>query len=328
MTAKIVCELVTILVNYDSLKDTVACVESIHENETNPPFIIIVDNSNPRQAELSKISENFPNVYLIHTDENLGFTKANNRGVQWAQAHLDFEYLLFLNNDTLIAKNALSKMIDSFAIDPDIGIVTSKIMYADHPHLVWYGGADFNSFKGWPKIVDIDKEATEEGANRSRFVSFASGCVMLFSKASIDQVNGFNENYFIYAEDLDLSLRTIKAGRKIYYNADSVIFHKVHGSLKKDGSDNKARNLHPKNPSLPFFFYHMKVNQYATMREHLSVGKFILFNFYFWTRYNYFVMKCLFHGRFSIIGLSLKTKWAILSVLFRGKTRNAGVLNV
>ena len=327
MTTKTHCKLVTILVNYNSVEDTNACVASLHENEIHPPFIIIVDNSCPRQKELNELSQKYQDIQIIHTDENIGFAKANNQGISWAFEHLMFDYLLLLNNDTLIAPSALTKMIESFDKDPTIGMATSKILYTKNPQLVWYGGADINYIKGWPKIIDINREATETGANRSRFVTFASGCVMLFSRSSIQKLKGFNENYFMYSEDLDLSLRAAKAGIKIYYSSESVIYHKVHGSLNK-GDDNGHSNIHIDNPSLPFLFYHMKVNQYATMREHLNLGQFFLFNFYFWARYNYFVFRCILNGRFSIIPLSLKTKWAILSVLFRGKTRNAGLINI
>ena len=99
-------------------------------------------------------------------------------------------------------------------------------MFADDPTLVWYGGGEIDYQKGWPKIVEFNQQASPEGANKSRYVTFVSGCVILFSRKAIEELEGFDEIFFMYAEDLELSIRAAKKNIKIWYTADAIIYHK------------------------------------------------------------------------------------------------------
>jgi GT2 family glycosyltransferase len=295
-------KLVIVLVNYHGFKDTKACVESIRLRSEKHSFIIIVDNSEPSDTSLVEILDD--SMHLIQTGENLGFGKANNIGINWAREHIHFDSLLLLNNDTLITAGSLQTM-QACLKEQNAGIVTCKTMFADDPTLVWYGGGEIDYQKGWPKIVEFNQQASPEGANKSRYVTFVSGCVILFSRKAIEELEGFDEIFFMYAEDLELSIRAAKKNIKIWYTADAIIYHKVQGSF---GDKNKYKGMHSKNLALDFHFYHKKRNQWVTFRKHLQGKAFRKFRRNYWFSFFKTLFRILLRSpqRFKVLRAAFK----------------------
>ncbi|WP_299160573.1 glycosyltransferase family 2 protein [uncultured Eudoraea sp.] len=295
---------VIILVNYNGFEDTEACIKSIADVNGELPFIIVVDNNSKDQASLKILHQIYDPLHIIMNDNNIGFGRANNVGIQWTQKNLEFEYLLLLNNDTLIEQNTIEQLIKPFLQDPKIGITTGKIMYEADRELVWYGGGDINYFKGWPLIADLNRQATPNGANMSRYISFASGCLMMFTWDSLVKLKGFNDNFFMYCEDLELSIRARKLNVKIYYESEAKIFHKVNASMSNRSN---ITGIKINNPNLDFQFYNKKVNQFYAMKIHLKTVDFLLFNIYFWFKYITQSILFILGGRVSFIKTSYKT---------------------
>lgn len=315
------CPIVAVLVNFHSGDDTRACIQSIRSNESEKVYIVLVDNSQPADPSINSLEVEFDNLTLLHTSENIGFGRANNLGIDWTQQHLRFDYLVLINNDTLIEKDAFSELKKAFIERPDVGLSTGKILYADQPEIVWYGGATINRKKGWPEIADFNQRASQNGADKAREVEFASGCLMMFSAASLREIKGFDPGFFMYCEDLELCLRMAAGSYIQWYCPQSVIYHKVHGSsLHKDEA---PKNLHVRNPNVRFLFYHLKTNQYRAIRRHFKIGEFLRFLPYFWLRFNWFELKMLFHGKFGFLATGLKTRGAILKIIFTEKRAKA-----
>ena len=312
---------VVILVNYHSGEDTIACIRSIREQETEHTYIVVVDNSQPNDASLNELPKNFSDLIVLPTSSNIGFGRANNLGIEWAQRNLHFDYLVLINNDTLIGPKAFSALKTPFQSKENIGMTTGKILYSDQTEKVWYGGATINRWKGWPEISDFNQVATPDGANKEREVEFVSGCLMMFSAESIKKLGGFDADFFMYCEDLELCLRIAESGYKMWYNPQCVIYHKVHGSSTHKGDTPK--NLHVSNPNVSFLFYHLKTNQYRAIRRHYRIGEFLGFLFYFWARFKWFEMKMMTQGKFSFLATGLKTRIAILKIIFTEKRRKA-----
>jgi GT2 family glycosyltransferase len=276
---------IIILVNFNSYDDTKNCLLSILKTEGDLPFVILVDNASTEAIDLYSLNNFYSKLKIIKNKENIGFGRANNVGIQWAKENIDFEYILLLNNDTTLDSLAIKNLIQPFIIDNKIGISTGKIMFENNKDYVWYGGGEINKFRGFPRIYDYNSYASSEGANKEKSVTFVSGCVMMFSKESINKLNGFDEEYFMYCEDLELSFRCLKNGYKLWYTPLALIYHKVGGSLNKDSVDKDHKGYSQKNPSLDFLFYHMKINQFRTMKKHLPFFDFILFNIFFWLEF-------------------------------------------
>lgn len=302
-------EIAIVLVNYNNNKDTIECVKSI-KNTTGVdlPYIIIVDNDSKAKTIENNLSF-YPHLHVIYNQENIGFGRANNGGIKWAQQHIDFKYILLLNNDTLIEPDTLVELIKPFATDETIGITTAKTFYEGDRDIIWYGGGDINYKRGWPRIYDLNSEASNEGANKSRYVTFVSGCTMMFTKSSISILKGFDKDFFMYCEDLELCIRALKTNFKLFYNSNAVVFHKVNASMK---IKTKISGLNAANPNLNFQFYHKKMNQYKTMKMHLSMVDFFKFNIHFWSKYVFQTVMFMFKGNFSFYKTSLKTFKSII----------------
>lgn len=294
-----------ILLHYQEFDDTKECVRSIFESENIEPSIVIVDNSQPNDKRLDSLAAESDRIKLIYSDTNLGFSNGNNLGINWALKQPQFDYFLILNNDTTIEKSTIFGLTDSFKTDKKIGVSTCKIVYQSNPEIIWYGGADMDYRKGWPRIADFNTMATKNGADQSRFVEFVSGCAMMFSRSSLEDVGGFEKNFFMYCEDMELSLRAMKKGWKLYYNHEEIVYHKVQGASNSE--DSRVKRLHPKNPNAHFLFYHMKPNQYFTMKKYLSAEQFRHFRRNFWMRFIYFNILMMFYARFSVVKTTIRT---------------------
>ena len=295
-------KIVIILVNYNGYKDTKACLESIKLTKGDKPFIVLVDNASTEEKDLKNLNELYPRFKLIENTQNVGFGRANNIGIKWAQENIDFEYLLLLNNDTLIEPCTILSLIKAFQKDSTIGITTGKTLYEGNREIIWYGGGFINFKRGWPKIIDFGKKATSEGANKSKYITFISGCTMMFTKKSIEKLNGFDENFFMYCEDLELSMRAVKVGFKLWYCSDAIIYHKVQGSFSEKGIGGFNKN----NKRLAFLFYHMKKNQWITMKKHLNNSQFNKFIFFYWSEILYRTVYFILWMRVDLIKVTFK----------------------
>jgi len=309
--------LVTILLNYNGFELTRNCLISIVQNEATPPFVILLDNNSKDSKRLDELHKDYPHLKIIRNEENIGFGRANNVGIDWAIENIDFEYLLLLNNDTIITENSLTRLTSHFD-KPDVGIATCRIMYDHDRKLVWYGGGVINFNRGWPKIADFNSHPTENGSLLSKEVEFASGCLMMFSKNSIQKIKGFDNRFFMYIEDLELSIRCNKLGFKIWYDGSAEIYHKVQGSFT-DG-DSEYKDYHPKNKNIGFQFYEMKKNQWFTFRKHLSGWKFFKFSVTYWIAYHLLLTKLLVLSPYR--GQVFKTNLKVLKVIFFKRSKN------
>ena len=290
----IITETVIILVNYDGYNDTENCIESL--KQLNPrPFIVIIDNASKDAHKLKNLSANYSPLHIIYNPENIGFGRANNLGIRWAQKNLTFDYLCLLNNDTVVNPDFLDHLKKPFKNDPKIGITTGKIFYEANRDLVWYGGGEINYTRGWPRIADYNKVPSAEGANSSKYVSFVSGCLMLFTKDSIATLKGFDEQFFMYCEDLELCIRAKKAGLKLFYNSDSVIYHKVQG-----GNSSKFHVYSLKNPKIEFYIKNIKKHQFITFTKHLTGVSKLIFITFFSIEYFYLSLKLFLKSKFKL----------------------------
>lgn len=213
-----------ILLNYNNYNDTINCIESLKKVDYPNFFVIVVDNNstNDSFAYLKKMEND--KIKIINSGKNGGFAFGNNVGIKLALEQ-KAEYVLLLNNDTIVTPNFLTKLEECFLIKNNVGIVTSRIMYNKERDKIWYAGGDID----WDNL-----RATHEGINQSiykkhemREVNFASGCCMLISSECLRNVGGLPEDYFMYCEDMDYCVKVRECGYKIIYDSDSVIYHCV-----------------------------------------------------------------------------------------------------
>lgn len=213
-----------ILVNYNGYKDTIECVNSLKKVNYKNYRIVIVDNASSNNS-LGILKQKINDCIIIESKENLGFAGGNNLGIKYALDH-NADYIMFLNNDTLVNNDFLNNMIMSFTKDNKVGLVGCKIMHYPAKNIIWYGGG----YIDWFKFIgthcgmgQIDKGQCDT----EKEIDFMTGCCMLIKKEVFEKVGFLSEDYFMYFEDVDFCVNIKNFGYKIWYNPKAIIYHKV-----------------------------------------------------------------------------------------------------
>lgn len=220
-----------ILVNYNGLKDTLECLESLTHIEYHDYKIIVVDNgSTDNSLETLRNLEN-DSLIVLDAGGNTGFSGGNNVGIKYAMEH-NANYVLLLNNDTIVEKNFLTPLVETAKRRNDQAVITPKILYEFDKKTIWYAGGAFNKLTSRTSSFGIHEKDSGQ-FDREKDVSFVSGCCMLLPASVINIVGLMEEDYFLYCEDTDYCCRIQKRGIKLVYQPTSRIYHKVSASSSK-----------------------------------------------------------------------------------------------
>ncbi len=224
--------------------------------------IIVVDNaSEPALASCIDTSQ-YPNLTVIRSEENLGFTGGNNLGIANAKG----DYFFIVNNDTELNPNLLTELLKPFAADSRIGVTCPKIRFFSNPTLVQYAGYNpMNMLTGTAVPVGY-KLPDDPCYDDPSPTAFAHGCAMLVKRAVVEQVGRFAERFFLYYEELDWSQRIRNAGFIIQYQPSAYILHKESMSVGEFS---------------PLKTYFLTRNRILFMRRHgSSVQKLVFYLFF------------------------------------------------
>ncbi len=219
-------DLVAIIVlNHNKKDDLLECLDSICKMDYGKFEVIVVDNGSIDRS-VEAIKNEFPNIHLIESEINLGVAGGRNLGIKYANKKFNYKFILFLDNDVIVEKYALSEMVKSFDADKSIGIVTPKCYMINSPSTIGYaGGMTVNLFTG--KIADIGNGEKDKGQfDQSKSIPSAGG-LCLISRELLNKIGFYDERFNPYGwEDVDLSLRARQKGFKIFYNHKAIIYHK------------------------------------------------------------------------------------------------------
>ena len=211
-------EISIIIPVFNQLRFTQACLASLQENQGTERFEVIVvdDCSTDGTAEAVAL---IPGVVYVRNGTNSGFIASCNRGGEKARG----QYLVFLNNDTLVRAGWLKALVDTFIEDPYAGIVGSKLIYPDG-RLQEAGGVIWRDASGW-NYGKFDDPAKPE-YNYLREVDYCSAAALMIPKSLFQSVGGFDPRYApAYYEDTDLAFKVRQAGYKVLYQPLSEVIH-------------------------------------------------------------------------------------------------------
>lgn len=210
---------------HNGVQLTVDCLTSLLASTWPSLRILVVDNAS-EDGTRQRIQEDFPQVEVLHSPVNLGFAGGNNLGIRDVLGG-GADHVLILNNDTLVAPDAVERLVRVVTDNPDVGAVSPVLTYAEPADLVWYGGATYDPSKGFPGRVSHYRKRLSDLALRAGPTDRFSGAAVLIPRAMLEAVGGFNEDLFFLYEDVDLSLRIRAAGRTIWFEPSAVIRHRV-----------------------------------------------------------------------------------------------------
>lgn len=245
-----------VTINYNGEEDTIECLKSLENLNSNGLMlrILVVDNnSDPKSVsriskQIKSLNTKSKHTYsLIELSENLGFSGGNNIGIRQALSDKS-DYIWLLNNDTYVDSNALVSLVSFIQSNKNAGIAGSKIYFAKgyeyHKEryrkeelgtVLWYAGGsiDWSNVVGSHRGVD---EVDNGQYDNEEPTDFVTGCSFFMRRETALTVGYFDDDYFLYLEDMDYCIRAIKKGVELWYVPDSVVWHKNAQSSDKPGS--------------------------------------------------------------------------------------------
>jgi GT2 family glycosyltransferase len=229
-----------IIVSYNTRQCLKNCLNSIREKVIEITYEIIVVDNDSQDGSQEMLRKDFPDVTLIRS-ENKGFGTANNRGVRKAQGR----NILFLNPDTLLINNAVKIMSDYLDTHPEVGICGGNLYRADG---TTPANSCWNYFTGISHAINMitmtlasriihPQTHKYNHSNYPKPVACVSGAGLMTRQILFDQIGGFDEDFFMYVEDVDICYRINKAGY-------SVICHPAAKIIHLEGQSSKANTNH------------------------------------------------------------------------------------
>lgn len=230
-----------ILVNWKQYAVTADCIRSLQQVMGIKYDIILIDNkSEDNSAEM--FNRHFPEIRLIEANANLGFAGGNNLGIAYAVRE-NYDYIMLLNNDTIVEPDFLTPLISYMEQHPDTGVIQPLIYFQHDRSLVWNGGSYYNRWLSRAHTPGYNKRLQPNSTSLQE-VDWVTGCAF-FTRASIFQELGMlNDRFFMYYEDVDLSFRIKKAGYRLMYQPESIIYH-IAGRSGKEAEKRKEGFIHP-----------------------------------------------------------------------------------
>ncbi len=223
-------KIIVVIPNWNGADYISACLDSL-QKQTIPHDVVVVDNGST-DGSLALIEKSFPEVQVVRHAENKGFSGGVNAGFRYA-LEKDYEAVAVFNNDAIADKNWLKHLSVRLQGDAKFGIVCCKQLRSDGKHIDAAGGA----YSTWGMPFPRGRNSIDKGQyDTAEAVFSAPGGASIYSAQLLREVGLFDEAFFAYYEDDDLSFRARLHGWKIWYEPKAKIFHHVSGTSRRLGS--------------------------------------------------------------------------------------------
>lgn len=281
-----------IILNWNGWEDTLECLDSLYDINYSNYEVIIVDNGSEDnsinkiknyctkndlnlidinyfqenfhfQSGFKKFNETIIDMYLIKNDKNYGFAEGNNIGIRFILQNINSDYVLLLNNDTVVDQEFLSLLVDATENNKNIGITGPTVIFYDN-NRIQSSGAMIN----WKKGISIslrENESPDFLDDKIITVDYVSGCAFLVKSKIFTEVGLLDPQYFLYWEEADFCVRAQKKGYSIINVPKSKVWHKVSSSTGNKG----------------IYHYYMKRNMFWFIKCHATIKQRISFILYF-----------------------------------------------
>jgi N-acetylglucosaminyl-diphospho-decaprenol L-rhamnosyltransferase len=223
-----------VVVSYRCRELLRACLGSLREHAPARPFRVTVVDNDSRDGTVEMVREAFPDVRLIASDRNLGFSAGNNLGIRGGSS----TYVLALNPDTRITPGALDRLIELMDERGEIGICGCRLELED-------GSFDHAAKRSFPTVLGALGHFSglgRKGSARGTLAQYrapgveagpvdaVNGAFMLMRRSALDEIGLFDEGFWLYMEDLDLCYRCWEAGKLVWFEPSVTVVHVKHGT--------------------------------------------------------------------------------------------------
>ncbi len=216
-----------VILNYNGLKDLKECFDSLLNLTYKNIELIFVDN-NSKDKSVDFVKKNYRNVKIIELHKNYGFSQGNNFGAKAAKG----DYIVILNNDTIVDKNWISEMVKTAQESKKVGIIGSKIYYYDDQKTINFAGSLCDRYGRTTHIGKFQMDSSL--LNIQRKIFYACGASLMISRELYEKITLFDPTYFIYYEDVDVCWRAWIFGYDVVYTPTSFIYHKIGRAIKSN----------------------------------------------------------------------------------------------
>ncbi len=255
-----------IILTYNGKDDTIECINSVKKIDYDNYEIIVVDNAST-DGTVEELKKRFPEVKIIETGANLGYTGGNNTGVEYALKK-GCDYIFILNNDTKVDKNLLNETVKTYEKGEKIGIVGIMELNYFKPEIIESVGGRID----WLTVGRHARGAGERDKgqyNKEIDVNFVSGVGFLISRKVIEKEGLFDPLFVTYLDDTDLCARLSNKGYNLVVNPKAKIWHKV---------SNTTKNMSG------YALYYITRNKYLFMKKNATRKDFWKFIRYYFIR--------------------------------------------
>lgn len=262
-------ELSVILVSFNDWIHLEKCLQSLLAVAPEKNLEVVVVDNNSSDGSPGLVKDRFPEVKLIRNEKNLGFARACNLGIQASAG----EFVLFLNNDTIVNVQVLSVLLEKIRENPLIGAVGPALLSGQKTYQVSFGKkVDFFSEfiqKGFFNLYNAKKLRSD---SKARDVGWLSAACLLARRKALEEAGCFDENYFLYFEDIDLCYKIKQSGWILRFLPQAHIIH-------FGGTSTSAVKISSR--------YHYRKSQIYFYRKHNSRLSQSLLWLYLWLNFNF-----------------------------------------
>jgi len=207
---------------------TLECLDSLAAVRYENASVILVDNASADGTADAVRKAHGDRVAVIENEENLGFARGNNVGIRRA---LDegADFVLLLNNDTVVDPALLDRLVEVIAGSDEIGIVGPKIYYASPPDRIWFAGGEVLLSRGLSRHIGIRERDTGR-YDSIRDVDYVTGCALLARREVFEKIGYLDPVFAAYYEDTDFCMRARRAGFRVVYAPAGKVWHKISAS--------------------------------------------------------------------------------------------------
>lgn len=292
------------MINWNSVQVTTECLSSLKKLSYPDCEIVVVDNHS-EGPDVEILRREFSGwVTIIENDQNYGFAGGQSRAIKYVLEHSNSDYLVLLNNDTVLAPDCITHMVEAAAKDPKIGIVGPKILFYDAKDRIQNVGCRVSMIKGSTISIGYGKPDSVLYPDVME-VDYTDACIFV-KREVIERIGLLDESYFLYWEDIDFCTRAKEAGFQVVCATRARIWHKKPFMPQ---NRNKVWGGGRAIQEPAFIIYYITRNMFKFLKKHASGWQYLLFILYF------FIFKFWYT---NVVLLIWRQDWNALQSYYRG----------